>query len=283
MARDNFTTETVNSLGKRVGFLCSNPACGKHTSGPHTDPAKVTIIGEAAHITAASIGGPRYDANMTRADRRSIENGIWLCSSCSDLIDKDPAPYPVSLLKKWKVDAEQTMLANLMGQQKDPKSSKTPYLEADLIWTGGLRSPRGYSNKNPVTIDENGHPVRIIGAGSKPIIHWEIKWKYTLAIHNNSSHHALNVNIENIGNVHFSQLEKLPKVNNIPPFSSIELKAELFERVEDTHVVADKIMSYTIPVHAEGLTLRISYLDEDRREHSTTVRVIDNQLVSEKN
>lgn len=279
MARDNFTTETVNSLGKRVGFLCSNPACGKHTSGPHSNPAKVTIIGEAAHICAASVGGPRYDAKMSRDDRRSIENGIWLCSSCSDLIDKDADSYPVELLKQWKAKAEASMLANLMGIQAKTKSDKNPYLEPDLIWTGGQRFNRGYSHKNPVTI-ENGVAVRVIGGGSSlPIVHWEIKWKFRLAIHNNSSHHAINVGIDSIGDAHFSLLEKLSKVNNLPPFSSIELKAEFLHLIEDTHDVADKIMDHYIPEMAEGLKLKIGYLDEDRNPHTTIMKISDNQMI----
>ncbi|RYE20685.1 MAG: HNH endonuclease, partial [Sphingobacteriaceae bacterium] len=89
MPRDNFNQQTINSLARRVGYLCSNPFCEKHTSGPHVQPDKVTSIGVAAHITAASPQGPRYDSNLTTAQRSSIKNGIWLCASCSTLIDKD--------------------------------------------------------------------------------------------------------------------------------------------------------------------------------------------------
>ncbi|RZJ82750.1 MAG: hypothetical protein EOO20_24045 [Chryseobacterium sp.] len=72
-----------------------------------------------------------------------------------------------------------------------------------------------------------------------------------------------------MGNAHFSLLEKLPKFNNIPPFSSIELKAEFLQRIEDTHKVADKIFDYYIPELAERLKLKIDYLDEDRNSHTT--------------
>lgn len=279
MARDNFTKDTITSLGKRVGFLCSNPDCGKHTSGPHSNPEKVIIIGEAAHIFAASPGGPRYNANMTMAERKSIENGIWLCSSCSDLIDKDWKSFPEKTLREWKDKAEKNMLANLIGSQKEEKAAITPFLEADLIWTGGSRAPRGYSNKNPISF-VNGAAVRDVS--SNPIIHWEIKWKYTLAIHNNSSVPAFNVSIESLGEAHFSVLEKLAKINNIPPFSSIEVKAEFFQRIEDNHSVADALMAKLIPDIGEGLILYIGYLDESRNSHITESRIIENQFINNK-
>jgi hypothetical protein len=50
-------------------------------------------IGVAAHITAASVGGPRYDASLKPKQRAAIENGIWLCQNCGTMIDRDPICY----------------------------------------------------------------------------------------------------------------------------------------------------------------------------------------------
>lgn len=83
--RDDFTVKTVDILGKRVGFLCSNPDCRRHTVGPNSAKEKFTILGVAAHITAASPGGPRYDSAQTADQRKDIDNGIWLCVNCSTL------------------------------------------------------------------------------------------------------------------------------------------------------------------------------------------------------
>ena len=44
-------------------------------------------------------GGPRYAASMTPEERKSFENGIWLCQSCSKLIDTDITRYPKELLQ----------------------------------------------------------------------------------------------------------------------------------------------------------------------------------------
>ena len=76
----------------------------------NTKPDKVTNIGVAAHICAAAKGGPRYDASMTPEERKSPENGIWLCQSCSKLIDTDTSRYPKALLQSWKQLAEQTAI-----------------------------------------------------------------------------------------------------------------------------------------------------------------------------
>jgi hypothetical protein len=85
---------------------CSNPGCKLPTSGPQDEDRKVISIGVAAHITAASSGGPRYDPTLSSNQRRSIGNGIWLCQSCSKLIDNDPIRYTKEMLLEWKNSAE---------------------------------------------------------------------------------------------------------------------------------------------------------------------------------
>lgn len=106
--RDDFTQQTKNILCKRVGGKCSNPNCMRETQGPHSDMHKGISIGQAAHITAASQGGPRYDPDLTSEQRKDISNGIWLCESCAKMIDNDEKQYPVELLKTWKYMAEYT-------------------------------------------------------------------------------------------------------------------------------------------------------------------------------
>lgn len=80
--RDNFSRNTTDILAKRVGYLCSNPDCRNATIGANEDSNKSTSIGIAAHITAASEGGPRYKSELEPEQRSDINNGIWLCSGC---------------------------------------------------------------------------------------------------------------------------------------------------------------------------------------------------------
>ncbi len=104
---DDFSDTVKKALAARVGHLCSNPECRALTSGPQDDPAKAVNIGVAAHITAASPGGPRYDPDLLAEERSAPSNGIWLCQNCAKLIDNDPTRFTVEVLKKWKTDAEE--------------------------------------------------------------------------------------------------------------------------------------------------------------------------------
>ena len=117
MARDGFTKLTSRVISARVGSLCSNPHCKRITSGPNSADAQSINIGIAAHITAASPGGPRYDESLSERERKYDSNGIWLCSNCAKLVDSDVVLYPVKLLKDWKILAEQAALASIESRR----------------------------------------------------------------------------------------------------------------------------------------------------------------------
>ncbi|MBX8937754.1 hypothetical protein [Enterococcus gilvus] len=106
-SRDDFSQKTKDTLAKRVAYHCSNPDCMRQTVGPKQGTSDSALsLGQAAHITAASIGGPRFNSSMTREERKSIHNGLWLCCSCATLIDRDEQYYTAELLNAWKVLAE---------------------------------------------------------------------------------------------------------------------------------------------------------------------------------
>jgi hypothetical protein len=100
--RDELPAAVHRTVAERVAYICTNPECRDGTVGPHSDPNKSLKTGEAAHIRAASPGGPRYDPNQTPEERASIQNAIWLCTKCSTIIDKDEVLYPAELLLDWK-------------------------------------------------------------------------------------------------------------------------------------------------------------------------------------
>ncbi len=103
--RHEFSAKTKSTLAKRVGFKCSNPNCKRPTSGPSISKEESVNIGVAAHIIPASINGPRAE-DASNNQRKDISNGIWLCQSCSILIDKDPSKFTKEILYKWKENAE---------------------------------------------------------------------------------------------------------------------------------------------------------------------------------
>lgn len=104
--RDDFSHAVRSRLAARVGSRCSNPRCQRITSGPTADPQRALSIGVAAHVTAASPGGPRYSPDLSPRERSSIQNAIWLCQNCATLIDRDPVSFPIRLLLEWKRRAE---------------------------------------------------------------------------------------------------------------------------------------------------------------------------------
>ncbi|MGZ2372074.1 hypothetical protein ACXR6G_20085 [Ancylomarina sp. YFZ004] len=131
--RDDFNKAVKETLSKRVGLRCSNPKCRRLTIGPNSNEEKTTNIGVAAHITAASPGGPRYDKSLNSQERSFIKNGVWLCQSCAKLIDSDPDKYPIDLLVKWKKDAEKITEQELNEKQIiDDKYRKILALIPDL-------------------------------------------------------------------------------------------------------------------------------------------------------
>src|SRR5262245_1015009 len=111
--RDDFPQSVKEVLAKRVGNRCSNPSCPQLTSGPHTDPAKAVNVGVAAHITAASPDGHRYDPPLTPEQRKAPENGIWQCQKCGKLVDNDHERYTVEQLRDWKRRAEERAIKNM--------------------------------------------------------------------------------------------------------------------------------------------------------------------------
>ena len=121
--RDDFAADVARTIALRVGTVCSNPECRSVTSGPQEDPARHLNIGVAAHITAAAPGGQRYDPSLTSEQRRSQENGIWLCQNCHKRVDDDVAAFPADLLCAWKTIAEREALS-FIGRAR-PVSSES--------------------------------------------------------------------------------------------------------------------------------------------------------------
>ena len=105
--RDDFPADVKRELADRVGGRCSAPNCRAPTHGPSESRVSgVSSVGLAAHITAASPGGPRYDASLTSEQRRGIDNGIWLCQNHGKQIDDDESRWTSTLLRAWRAHAE---------------------------------------------------------------------------------------------------------------------------------------------------------------------------------
>jgi hypothetical protein len=148
--RDDFSPGTKELLAKRVGYRCSNPGCRQPTSGPQEDPLAVINIGVAAHITAASPVGPRYDASLTPEQRSLANNGIWLCQTCGKLIDNDQSRFSVAVLQAWKRIAEQAAISALEQRKSQTSESDTTFLKVERLVPELLAEMRKDLIENPL-------------------------------------------------------------------------------------------------------------------------------------
>jgi hypothetical protein len=148
--RDDFTASVKDLLAKRVGSRCSNPACHKPTSGPQQDPAKAINVGVAAHITAASPEGPRYDSSLNSAARGDAANGIWLCQTCAKLIDNDHNGYPVEVLKRRKAISESAALRSLENRT-GPEDEELLFLRLEQLMPDLLDEMRNDVTARPLS------------------------------------------------------------------------------------------------------------------------------------
>ncbi len=158
--RQDFPAPVARKVAERAGYICSNPSCHRVTIGPDQAVASSSIkTGEAAHMCAASPGGPRYDMSQKESERRGIGNAIWLCSTCATLIDKNGgASYPADHLRKWKRDHEALMKECLEGGKRlifqflphRPDNAMASKLIHILEDKGALYQP--YMQENPVWV-----------------------------------------------------------------------------------------------------------------------------------
>ena len=135
--RDNFRAFVVRKIAQRAGYRCSNPICLRPTIG--SDGGSNTAnIGVAAHITAAAEGGPRYEASFSPDERSAAENGIWLCQTCSRLIDADSGSFSEEKLREWKTLAEMRAYLGLRGlavvaaRSFEKLEAKIPHLVTEM-------------------------------------------------------------------------------------------------------------------------------------------------------
>lgn len=118
--RDDFSQRTRNDLALRASYFCSFCKCP--TVGPSDEKTNgVTMVGIAAHICAAAPGqgARRYDLAMSREQRSHIDNGIWLCATCSVLVDRDEERFTVNELHRIKREHESSRRLGALGTKDE--------------------------------------------------------------------------------------------------------------------------------------------------------------------
>ena len=159
-SRDDFTAPVKRQLAARVAHKCSNPRCRASTSGPQLDEAGSVNLGVAAHITAASPNGPRFDSSLIPEERCGAENGIWLCQNCAKLIDSDVKRFTARVLLDWKEQAESAARAE-MGRTSEagspsPQSDRASVFRDNEVGRSATNSLAGWMRSGHPGADAQG-------------------------------------------------------------------------------------------------------------------------------
>ncbi len=116
MPRANFTPKVRELIESAAGHQCSFPACNRRTSGPGPTSEYLSNSGYAAHIYAASSGGPRGQGGLSEAELKGAGNGIWLCGRHAKLVDNNKGnAYPPETLHSYKALHEARVLLEHEG------------------------------------------------------------------------------------------------------------------------------------------------------------------------
>jgi hypothetical protein len=185
--RDDFAQHVTRTVAARVGNRCSNPECRAQTSGPQVDSAKSLNLGVAAHITAASPGGPRYQPSLTPENRSSTTNAIWLCHNCAKLIDNDTARFTENTLRNWKLKAEEQAFSEI-GRPGPTSLGESPvqdkwctldYIEAagiaERLRQEGYRLRWARAEKLPTYTDLKGWEIVVWEQPDKSLVRFKVR------------------------------------------------------------------------------------------------------------
>ncbi len=113
----SYSDRTIKRLFARSQNQCAMPKCiGRMVVGE-------TVIGEICHIRARRKNGPRFDPNLTPAERNAYENLLLLCPTCHKLVDRNAATYSVDLLTDIK-----TVQENEGGLELSPSDRRAAML-----------------------------------------------------------------------------------------------------------------------------------------------------------
>lgn len=149
--RDDFSSATKELLARRVSYVCSNPKCRQATSGPQADPFGSVNLGVAAHISAASPGGPRYEEDLSVEQRSDSSNGIWLCQTCAKMIDNDPVRFTRSVLEGWKRAAERAAAVALTQGRSSNSTPQSGHAKIEQLMPVLLEEMREDLLNSPTT------------------------------------------------------------------------------------------------------------------------------------
>lgn len=85
---------------------CAYPGCREPLLVEASDDDDAAVIGQIAHIHAASDNGPRANVALSAKDRNSYPNLLLLCGIHHPQSDKQPNTHSAEDMRRWKADHE---------------------------------------------------------------------------------------------------------------------------------------------------------------------------------
>jgi len=163
----------VKRLFAKSGNQCAIPWC--HAPLVVEDHS----IAEICHIRARRKGGPRYDSELTAAEKDDFKNLILLCPTHHTEVDKSPVKYSVDILTEIKEMheresqkeitprmAEQAALIHAKQSKKTTNSIKSSPVHGNAdarAASGGVAVAIGGHNQGKINIHVGGKPKKETG------------------------------------------------------------------------------------------------------------------------
>jgi len=94
--------KTLKALFALSYNQCAFPDCDRQIY----DREHEVVLGEVAHISAQSPGGPRFDDALTKEEVHSAANLILLCADHHTIVDENIEAYPPDVLRRMKAKHE---------------------------------------------------------------------------------------------------------------------------------------------------------------------------------
>jgi CBASS immunity sensor of nucleotide second messenger signals len=127
----NYSARTIKILWGRAAGRCAVPTCRVELLVDETEYDPIVVIGDIAHMAAASDDGPRADESLSARDRDQYENLILLCKNCHTRIDGQKHTNPVAVIRKLKADHEAWVRTALPERGKSTRGWQPVILQGD--------------------------------------------------------------------------------------------------------------------------------------------------------
>lgn len=109
----SYSPRTLKPLWGRAAGRCGVPTCRIELFAEATDYDPIVVIGDIAHIEAASDRGPRANPKRSKGARDEYDNLILLCKNCHARLDGQKRSNSVESIKRLRQDHEAWVRANL--------------------------------------------------------------------------------------------------------------------------------------------------------------------------